>query len=139
LEISVILNQYIDPFIDAPQPEIKPLKTPNCEQDVQRFEAILSGDGPYLPKSMDLVMPPTEPNAVNNLGHTILDKVSTMKQSVDDRMKRINTVFLERNQIDIADMLRLQWEVSMFGIESSMIAKSGDKAGEGIKTLFRNQ
>ena len=139
MEISSLLDLYLDPRVNAPQQELKPLKAPDCEQDVQRFEAILSGEGPYQPKSLDLVMPATESNAIENMGHTLLDKVSTLKQSVDHRMNRIDAVLQRPDDIDITDMLKLQWEVSMYSIESSLIAKSGDKAGEGIKTLFRNQ
>jgi hypothetical protein len=141
MEIISLIDQYLDPMIYAPQEELKPLKAPNCEQDVQRFEAILSGEGPYQPKTLDLIMPATEPNAIQNMSQTILNKVSTMKQSVDNRVGRINDTLqgIHTKDFGIADMLKLQWEISMFSIESSMIAKSGDKAGEGIKTLFRNQ
>jgi hypothetical protein len=139
MEISSVLNYYLDPMLHAPQEALKPLKAPDFERDVQRFEAVLSGEGPYQPKSLDLVMPATEPNAIQNAGQALLNKVNTMKTSVDTRMNRVEAMFQEAGALDIADVLKLQWEVSMFSIESSLIAKSGDKAGEGIKTLFRNQ
>jgi hypothetical protein len=139
MEISTFLNYYVDPTLNAPQMEVKPLKGPDCEQDVKRFEAILSGEGSYQPKSVDLLMPASESNAIQCMGHTLLDKVSTLKQSVDGRVGRINADIETAGDLELTDMLRLQYEVSMFSIESSLIAKSGDKAGEGIKTLFRNQ
>jgi hypothetical protein len=139
MEISAFLNYYVDPAFNAPQLETKPLKAPDCEQDVQRFEAILAGEGAYQPKSIDLLMPPTEPNAIQSMGHTLMNKVSSLKQTVDGRLGRINTELATAEDLELTDVLKLQYEVSMFSIESSLIAKSGDKAGEGIKTLFRNQ
>jgi hypothetical protein len=126
-------------MVNAPQQELKPLKAPDCDQDVQRFESILKGEGPYQPKSLDLILPATAPNAIENVSHAILDRVSSLKNSVDNRMTEINQSLLVTEEFTIEDALRLQWEVSMFSIESSLMAKSGDKAGEGIKTLFRNQ
>lgn len=139
MEIISILSQYLDPLQEMPLQEMKPLKAPDCEQDVRRFEAILSGEGPYQPKSLDLVMPATEPNAVQTMGDTILNKVSTMKKSIDNRTNRMDALFENAESLEIGDLLRLQWQVAMFDIETSLITKSGDKAGEGIKTLFRNQ
>lgn len=139
MEITSLLDFYLDPMVNAPQQELKPMKAPDCDQDVQRFEAILLGEGPYQPKSLDLIIPATEPNAIDNVGHTILEKVSNLKNSVDNRMVHINNALEQPDNFSIAEMLKLQWEVSMFSIESSLMAKSGDKAGEGIKTLFRNQ
>ena len=139
MEISNVLNYFVDPGFNAPQLETKPLKAPDCEQDVLRFEAILSGEGSFQPKSIDLLMPPVEPNAIQTMGHTLLDKVSTLKQTVDGRLGRINAELASAEDLELTDVLKLQYEVSMFSVESSLIAKSGDKAGEGIKTLFRNQ
>jgi len=139
MEVSSMLNLYLDPTINAPLQEFKPMKAPDCERDVQRFEAILNGEGAFQPKSLDLVLPATEPNAIENVSQTILDKVSSLKNSVDSRIEKVNQKLLEPEQFTIGDALELQWELSMFSIESSLMAKSGDKAGEGIKTLFRNQ
>lgn len=139
MEISTFLNYYVDPSLNAPQMEAKPLKAPDCEQDVQRFEAILSGGSSYQPKSIEQLMPATESNAIQSMGQTLMDKVSTIKQSVDNRMGRIDAEMKLADGMDLTDALKLQYELSMFSIESSLIAKSGDKAGEGIKTLFRNQ
>lgn len=139
MEISTFINYYVDPNLNAPQMDAKPLKAPDFEQDVQRFEAILSGEGAYQPKSIDMLMPTSESNAIQNMGNTLVDKVSGLKESVDIRMGRINTEIETAGELGLADMLKLQYEVSMFSIESNLIAKSGDKAGEGIKTLFRNQ
>lgn len=139
MEVSSVLNYYLDPMLNAPQETLKPMKAPDCEQDVQRFEAVLSGEGPYQPKTLDLVMPATQPNAIQVAGRTLLDKVNTMKISMDSRMNHVHALLQNPDTLGIADLLRLQWDVSMFSIESSLIAKSGDKAGEGIKTLFRNQ
>ena len=139
MEISSMLDLYLDPMVNAPQQELKPMKAPDCEQDVQRFEAILNGEGPYQPKSLDLVLPATAPNAIDNVSNAILDKVSSLKNSVDARIENINQSLMDPEEFTIEDVMHLQWEVSMFSIESSLMAKSGDKAGEGIKTLFRNQ
>lgn len=139
MEISSVLHHYLGSMPYEPQEVLKPLKAPDCEQDVQRFEAILAGEGPYQPKSIDLAMPAIESNAVQNMGQTLLDKVSTMKSSVDTHLDNVHAMFQDANALDITDVLKLQWELSMFSIESSLITKSGDKAGEGIKTLFRNQ
>jgi hypothetical protein len=139
MEISNVLNYFVDPGFNAPQLETKPLKAPDCEQDVQRFEAILSGEGSFQPKSIDLLMPPVEPNAIETMSHTLLNKVSNLKQNVDTRFGRVRARLESAEDLELADVLRLQYEVSMFSIESSLIAKSGDKAAEGIKTLFRNQ
>jgi hypothetical protein len=139
MEISSFLNYYVDSTLNAPELDVKPLKGPDCEQDVQRFEAILSGEGSYQPKSVDLLMPAAEPNAIQSMGHTLMNKVSTLKQSVDNRIGRIDSELMAAEDLTITDVLKLQYEVNMFSIESSLIAKSGDKAGEGIKTLFRNQ
>ena len=139
MEISSVLGQYLNPMQDMPLQEMKPLKAPDCEQDVQRFEAILSGEGPYKPKSLDIVMPATEPNAVQTMGDTILNKVSSMKESIDNHTSHMDALFENPGDLEIGELLRLQWQVTMFDIETSIITKSGDKAGEGIKTLFRNQ
>lgn len=142
MEIVSILNHYLDPMLHAPQPELKPLKAPACEQDVQRFDAICNGEGTYQPKAIDLIMPATEPNAIENVRHTFVNRVSTLKKSMDNRLGRVDKVF-ERiklsDKFDFADGLKIQWELSMFSLESTMVSKSGEKAGEGIKTLFRNQ
>lgn len=139
MEISSILNYYIDPTLNAPHLETKPLKAPDCEQDVQRFEAILSGEGSYQPKSVELLMPTTEPNAIQSMGQTLMNKVSGLKQSVDNRVGRIDSKLKATQEMELTDVLKLHHEISMFGLESSLIAKSGDKASESIKTLFRNQ
>lgn len=139
MEISTFLNYYVDPTLNAPQMEVKPPKAPDCVQDVQRFEAILSGEGSFQPKSIDMLMPASESNAIQSMGDTLLNKVSGLKETVDKRVGRINADMETAGELQLADMLRLQYEVSMFSIESSLIAKSGDKAGEGIKTMFRNQ
>jgi hypothetical protein len=141
MEISSLLDIYISPATQTPQQEIKPMKAPDCDQDVQRFESILKGEGPYQPKTLDLVIPAIEPNAIQNVGHTILDKVSTLKSSVDNRMDRVNTKLdkMADGDFDVADALNLQMEIGMFSIEATMMSKSGEKAGEGLKTLFRNQ
>jgi hypothetical protein len=139
MEISSMLDLYLDPKVNAPPQELKPIKAPDCDQDVQRFEAILKGEGPYQPKSLDLVMPATAPNAVDNMNHAIFDKVSSLKNSVDLRMDHINQTLQDPDHFTIGEAMKLQWEVSMFSIESSLMSKCGDKAGEGIKTLFRNQ
>jgi hypothetical protein len=139
MEISNVLNYFFDPSFNAPQLEAKPLKAPDCEQDVQRFEAILSGEGSFQPKSIDLLMPPVEPNAIETMSHTLLNKVSNLKQTVDGRLGHINAKLASAEDMELTDLLKLQHEVYMFSVESSLIAKSGDKAGEGIKTLFRNQ
>jgi hypothetical protein len=130
------------PADNAPQQELKPMKAPDCDQDVQRFESILKGEGSYQPKSLDLVMPATEPNAIQNVGHTILNKVSTLKNSVDNRLDRVNSKldkFTIEGEFQLSDALELQKELYMFSIETTMMSKSGEKAGEGLKTLFRNQ
>lgn len=145
MEISTIIDHYLDPGLYAPQQEFKPLKAPNCEQDVQRFEAILSGEGPYRPKNLELIMPATEDNAIQKFSDTFVDKVSSIKQSVDDRMGRITdklhalTENDGENLIDIGEALKLQWELVNVEVETRLVSKSGEKASEGIKTLFRNQ
>jgi hypothetical protein len=138
---SILIEQYLDPMINAPVEELKPLKAPNCEQDVQRFEAILSGEGPYQPKTLDLIMPATEPNAIQNVSQTFLNRVTTIKQTVDDRRGRVNSAMekMSSDHFNIGDVLRITVDMHMLSIENHLIAKSGDKAGEGIKTLFRNQ
>jgi hypothetical protein len=139
MEISAFINHYLDPTINAPQLETKPLKAPEFEQDVQRFEAIVSGEGAYQPKSIEFLTPMVESNSIQSMGHALVNKVANLKETVNGRINRINAEFQSAEDLDISDMLRLQYEISMFGVESSLIAKSGDKAGEGIKTLFRNQ
>lgn len=140
MEISSILD-YIAPLENAPQPELKAMKAPDLDQDVQRFESILKGEGPYQPKSLDLVMPATEPNAVQTVGNTILDNVTTLKTSVDNRLERINEKIasFDTKEYTITDALELQQELYMYTLETTMMSKSCDKAGEGLKTMFRAQ
>lgn len=142
MEISSLIDFYLDPATNAPQQEIKPLKAPDCEQDVQRFESILKGEGPYQPKSLDLIMPATDPNAIQNVGEAVLQKVTKLKTSSETRRNRIDEKLqkiIEDDEINMADVIELQWEVNRFSIETLMLTKSGDKAGDGIKTMFRNQ
>ena len=145
MEISAIIDHYLEPGMYAPQQELKPLKAPNCEQDVQRFESILSGEGAYRPRNLELIMPATESNAIQRFSDTFVNKVTSIKQSVDDRMSRITnrlhtlTENNGKNMIDMGEALKLQWELVNVEVETRLVAKSGEKAGEGIKTLFRNQ
>jgi hypothetical protein len=141
MEISSLIDLYMAPAAQTAQQETKPLKAPDLDQDVQRFESILKGEGPYQPKSLDLIMPATEPNAIQNMGHTVLDKVTTLKSSVDNRLERINAKLdtIQTGKFEITDALELQKELYAFTLETTMMSKSGDKAGDGIKTLFRNQ
>lgn len=142
MEISSLIDFYLDPATNASQQDLKPLKAPDCDQDVQRFESILKGEGPYQPKSLDLVMPATDPNAIQNVGEALLDKVTRLKTSAENRKNRIDEklkTIVESDDINMADVIELQWEVNRFSIETLMLTKSGDKAGDGIKTMFRNQ
>lgn len=141
MEISSLIDLYLPPAANMPQQEIKAMKAPDCDQDIQRFEAILAGEGPYQPKSLDLVMPAIEPNAIQNVSQNILDKVTQFKESSDNSMDRINAKMdaASDGDLDFGDMINFQIECAKFTIETSLLTKSGEKAGEGIKTLFRNQ
>lgn len=140
MEISSFINTYLPPTANTSLQELKPMKAPACDQDVQRFESIIAGKGPYQPRSLDLIMPATEPNAIQTMGHNLLDRVSRLKRSADSRFKRIES-FIENPPVitDPGVALTLQWELSMFSIETAMITKAGNKAADGIKTLFKNQ
>lgn len=139
MEISTIID-YMAPLENAPQPELKARKAPDLE-DAQRFESILKGEGPYQPKTLDLVIPATEPNAVQNVGNTILDNVTTLKTNVDSRLERINAKIdsFHTGDYTVGDALELQQELYMYSLETTAMSKSCDKAGEGLKTMFRAQ
>lgn len=132
-------NFYLIPPEDAARLEPKELKAPANDKDVERFEAILSGDGAYKPKSLELVMPATDSNAVQRMGSNILDRITDLKQSVDDRNARVGELFKESDGLSMQNALKVQWELTMFSVESTLMTTSASKAGEGIKTLFKNQ
>ena len=125
MEISTILD-YIAPLENAPQPELKDRQAPDLDPDVQRFESILKGEGPYQPKSLDLVIPATEPNAVQNVGNTILDNVTTLKTNVDSRLERINAKIdsFHTGDYTVGDALELQQELYMYTLETTAMSKS---------------
>ena len=141
MQIASVLNHYLDPMIHAPHQELKLLKAPACDQDVRRFESVLNGEGAFQPKTIDLIMPATAPNAIENMGHTLVHRVSTIKQSMDHGMKRINEVLdkLSSKDFKIVDALRLTQEVYMFSIQNTMVTKIADKTGEGLKMMIRHQ
>ena len=139
MEITSFFNQYFDPMLKAPELEVKPLKTPTFEQDVQRFEAVLSGEGPYQPNSIDLVMPATEPNAIDNMNKTLIKKASNLKNTVDQRIDKIKSYIKHPDDFTLQDSLKFSWDMAMLNIETETISKVGQKSGEAVKTLFRNQ
>lgn len=141
MEISSLIDFYIDPAGQAPQKDLKLMKAPDCDQDVQRFESILKGEGPYQPKTLDLVIPGTEPNAIQNVSNTVLDKVATVKSSVDNRMDRIDAHLdkMKGGDITLADSLQLQYELCNLTVETQMLSKSSEKASQGLQVLVKGQ
>lgn len=141
MEITSFFNQYLDPMLQAPELEVKPLKTPTFEQDVQRFEAVLSGEGPYQPNSIDLVMPATEPNAIDNMNQTLITKVSKLKNNMDRHIGSMEKLLniSKNDEFTMQDSVNLMWDMTLFSIENTVVSKVGEKSGEAVKTLFRNQ
>ena len=138
---------YTPPFLEhhlispnyAMQLEPKTAKSLISDKDVERFEKILSGQESYLPKSIELILPVDKPNPVERIGSNVLNRITDLKQSVNKRMDVVGELFAESDTLNINNALKVQWELMMFSIESTLITTVASKAGEGIKTLFRNQ
>jgi hypothetical protein len=124
---------------NTPQKEIKPLKGANLDMDVQRFEQILFKDQYHKTNGIDPVENTGIQNPVSKLNESIFSKVGNFKKSIDQRIHNINQMVNKPGKLDAKDLLNMQWQISMYSLEATLAAKSGDKVSQGIQTLFRNQ
>jgi hypothetical protein len=121
------------------QQELKPLKGIDFDSKVQHFEQILFGGQNYKLNGTDPIENGTVQNAISKLGDVIFGKVEEFKISIDKKMQEINALLNSKNEVSMTDLLRAQWQVGMYAVETTLLANTGDKVSDGIQTLFRNQ
>jgi hypothetical protein len=69
------------------------------------------------------------------------DKLSRFISSARERMAHLSQTLsdLASGPISQQDMMRIQFEVTQFGIVLDLSSKVGDKGSQALQTLFRNQ
>ena len=139
MEVLNAINYYLDPTSHAPQEIPKPKKIQDRGQDVQRFEAILTGEeeGVYQPKVLVLDTPSMNPNPIQMAGDTLLEKIESAKDNMDGLWRRVaaNINTMQDGKINVARMLQLQIDMNIFTMQSKVIAKVGDKVGAAMRDL----
>ena len=138
MEIGSLLKNFEFPE-NSLQKELKPLKGSNFDLNVQRFEQIMFNGQSFEAKGVNSTENINAPNAISNLGEAFFDKIGNFKKSIDLRMHEVGQLLNRKDQLDIKDLLNVQWQVSLFSVETTLVSKSGEKVSEGIQTLFRNQ
>jgi hypothetical protein len=128
------INQAENPI----QQELKPLKGVNFETDVQRFEQVLFSEQQYLFRGPNPLENVNAQNAVSTIGKALFEKTGNYKKSIDFRMKKVGQL-LSSKDLNEVDLMNLQWHITLYSVETTVMSNCGKKVNEGIETLFRNQ
>jgi hypothetical protein len=118
---------------------VKPLKGIEFDAEVQRFDQILFNNDNIRLSEINSFESSMVDNSISILGDTVLGKVEEFKISIDNKMNNVNKVLNSEGEIDIKDALKMQMQVGMYVIETTLVATTGNKVSDGIATLFRNQ
>jgi hypothetical protein len=119
------------------QQELKPLKGLNLEADVQRFEQVLFNEQQYLFRGPSPMENANLQNAISTIGKALFEKTGNYKKSIDFRMNKVRQL-LGSKDLNEVDLINLQWHITLYSVETTMISTCGKKVNEGIETLFRN-
>lgn len=119
--------------------EVKPLKGFNATSEVQRFEQILFNEQQHVLKNSNPIENTDTSNAVNKLGQAFFDQVGNFKKSIDLRMANSDNILHSTQEVNAGDLLRLQWDMTLYEVETTIVTKCGGKVADGIQTLFRTQ
>ena len=130
---------FLESFGNYNQQGVKPLKGIEFDSEVQRFEQILFNSENIRLHEINSLDNPTVENALNILGDTVLGKIEEFKISIDNKMNNVNEVLNSEGELNIKDALKLQMQVGMYAVETTLVATTGNKVSDGITTLFRNQ
>ena len=96
-----------------------------------------AGKGPYQPKQLELVTSTVHPNPIQEAQKSILDSLKTTKNSVDNHMNRVEGMLQRAKDLNVGDAVKLQWELTMFSVETTLVSKTEEKISQCIKTLCR--
>lgn len=118
---------------------VKPLKGVEFDAEVQRFDQILFNSENIRLSEINSFESSLVDNSISILGDTVLGKIEEFKISIDDKINNVNKVLNSENEIDIKDALKMQMQVGMYVIETTLVSTTGNKVSDGIVTLFRNQ
>jgi hypothetical protein len=120
------------------QQELKPLKGINFETDVQRFEQVLFSEQQYLFRGPDPLENVNTQNAISTIGKALFEKTGKYKKSIDFRLKKVGQM-LSSKDLNEVDLIKLQWHITLYSVETTVMSTCGKKVNDGIETLFRNQ
>jgi hypothetical protein len=128
------INQPENPI----QQELKPLKGFDLETNVKRFEQVLFSEQQYLFRGPNPIENVTLQNAISAIGKALFEKTGNYKKSIDFRMKKVGQLLSSKNLNEV-DLINLQWHITLYSVETTVMSTCGKKVNEGIATLFRNQ
>lgn len=124
---------------NAVQQELKPVKGFNFNSNVQRFEQILFSEQTYLSKEAESIKNTDAKSAISRLGKAFFEKVESFKKSTDKRMGKVMGVLNQDCELSMKEVVELQWQVTMYNVETQLVSSCAGKVTEGVQTLFRNQ
>jgi hypothetical protein len=130
---------FLESFGNYHHQEVKPQKGIEFDSEVQRFEQILFSKENIRLSEINSLCSPTVENALNILGDTVLGKIEAFKISIDNNMNHVNEVLNSEGELNIKDALKMQMQVGMYAVETTLVATTGNKVSDGITILFRNQ
>ncbi len=114
--------------------------------DVFQFDRELSGENPNFPKASTETTTPGSEKPVAapqpSLGDMILRGMKQISDVQEARFERIDEIIQRKKpgeEMDTADILRLQVEMLQLNMQHEITAKIASKTIDGIQTLFRNQ
>ncbi len=122
--------------IEAPQPAPREVSL----EDIDRFEAAMTGDGVRMDPVEIAVQEPVLP--AHDFGQVLMDTVGQLREdqmSNAGRIEEMTTLSPDGKPMEIRDLFNLQFELMQFTFQQDLTAKVADKLSVGVQTLFQNQ